>query len=79
MIISNKYEVPDTCPKNCIFKDDLWICIRCPIFNCSKVKNPDFGSMIPPEKYRADWAEKWNKFFKDGTFPELQLYHKKEK
>jgi hypothetical protein len=66
MKISEKeYEVPDACPSNCPFKEELSklgqsaICIRCPVFTC----HPKDNALMPPKEYRPDWAETWHAFF----------------
>jgi hypothetical protein len=75
MLISNKYEIPDKCPKNCPHKKEPFyqgnMCTRCPIFNCSKDKN-NF-CLIEPENYREDWAKEWYTFFTTGKRPVLLL------
>ena len=75
MIIANKYEVPDNCPKNCLFKQEYGyqggLCHRCPIFNCRK--DVDGFCLIEPEDYREDWAKEWSKFFETGEVPELRF------
>ena len=44
MLIANKYELPDQCPKDCKYIDELeffsqsGICVRCPVFCCGSVK-----------------------------------------
>lgn len=82
MIVANKYEVPDDCPKECLFYNDLEeygqgsICIRCVVLNCKKIPGPDGEpfSLIEPEHYREDWAKEWVRFFKGETdYPELKL------
>jgi len=39
MLIASKYEVPDSCPEDCLGKNDGvgqgGFCHRCPVFNCS--------------------------------------------
>ena len=72
MLIAEKYEIPDTCPENCEFKDGPFYqgnaCSRCPIFNCARQSGPgnewDF-CLIEPEDYREDWAEEWFQYFQD--------------
>lgn len=79
-----KWDLPDECPKNCPFTDDIInygqnaACVRCPVFNCKKVPGPDDGepfSLIEPEEYRHDWAKVWYEWFRDGMngFPELKF------
>jgi len=64
MIIRGGYEIPDRCPKDCKFKDDVSrfgqnsICIRCPVFNCSG----DFP-LIDRDDFREDWSREWALFF----------------
>lgn len=70
MIISGKYEVPDKCPENCKFIDDLEIygqnsiCFRCPVLNCSEEMSDD--PPVDKESYREDWAKEWVEFFKNN-------------
>jgi len=78
----DKIEIPDNCPDNCVFKEDLiqfdqsCMCTRCPIFNC--MKDSSGFCMIEPENYREDWALEWKKFFKgEIDFPILNLQHEK--
>ena len=76
MIIAGKYEVPDKCPKKCIFKNDLYkygqnaICMRCPVLICAE---DEFGPLIHANEFRPDWAAEWERFFKYGVIPELRL------
>lgn len=71
MLIAKKYEVPNSCPVNCKFKNDLAkygqgsICVRCPVFACPE--------MISPGWYREDWAKVWYDWFKGDMqqLPEL--------
>lgn len=84
MLIAGKYELPDSCPSDCAFRDD-WkafgqnaICCRCPVFNCSlNEPAPEVGyteswRLVELEDYREDWAEIWDKFFKgEISFPDL--------
>lgn len=86
MIIAGKFEIPDSCPKNCKFRND-WKkfgqsaqCFRCPVLNCHlNEPAPEIGCTEPwrltePEEYRSDWAEAWCAFFKgEVDFPELYL------
>ena len=72
MLIAEKYEIPDMCPKDCKFINKPFsqgsTCTRCPIFNCrSKFR------LIEPEDFREDWAKDWYEFFKTGKSPELKL------
>ena len=66
-----KYEIPDTCPKDCKFTGELLdqsgICFRCPVMLCESEYN-----IVPPEYYGDDWAEQWDKFFK-GEIEEPML------
>ena len=74
MIVAGKYEIPDTCPEDCVFYDSLdrygqgSICYRCPVLICSGDDPP-----VPPEHYRGDWAFEWKVFFENGTVPDLML------
>jgi len=66
MLIVNKYEIPDSCPKDCPLS---WVyCKECPLFVRS-----DFIYKKIPEKHREDWAKAWSEWFKSGykTPPEL--------
>ena len=42
MLIAHKYEVPDKCPEECIFRNDFRrhgqnsICLRCPVLCCKE-------------------------------------------
>lgn len=75
MIIFGKYAIPNTCPDDCPFKDDLAsfsqgiICTRCPVFCCSN------DGLISAETYREDWAAVWEEWFKGNKkfYPELKL------
>lgn len=78
-----QFEVPDRCPKGCIYFDDFKVygqsamCGRCPVFSCQIVGKfpdgePDY-SMMPPQHFRNDWAEKWERFFKEGGIVVLKL------
>ena len=83
MIIAKKYKVPDDCPPNCKFIEELKIfdqssiCIRCPIFNCKKRCLPEDKEfcLIRPEDFRVDWAKIWSEWFQGDmqTLPELYL------
>ncbi len=67
LIAIPEVEIPDECPKDCVYKKDLVKfgqdaeCFRCPIFNCGG-KLP----MLRPDQYRYNWAIEWKKFF-DGS------------
>ena len=89
MIIAKKYEVPDDCPPNCKFIEDMKsfgqasICVRCPIFNCKKFSLlPKIGEysgyedlcLIKPVDFRADWAEVWERWFKGDMKTFPELY-----
>ena len=78
-ISKKRYEVPNTCPLNCPFRNELSrlgqsaICIRCPVFIC----HPEDMCLMKPEEYRPDWAKEWWKFFdalsRHGSPPMPQL------
>ena len=76
MLIAGKYEVPDECPKDCKYLDDLGkygqnsICGRCPVFACPEP--------VEPEWYRDDWASEWATFFLTGMEPDLRFKIHKE-
>ena len=76
MQIAEKFTVPDECPENCIYKNDLEfcgmdaVCMTCPVFVCNP-KNP----CIDPKGYRQDWAAEWEKFFKTGEKRLLDIKH----
>lgn len=79
MIISGKYEVPDSCPTDCPFYGDFRdmgqcsICLRCPVINCAVIPGTDV-CLIEPQDFRPDWAKEWQEFFKDySKEPELKL------
>lgn len=71
-----QFEVPDKCPENCEFKDDIRnygqsaMCIRCPILNCVPIKDEEGEEfcLIEPEDYRNDWAKEWQEFFKSRNY-----------
>jgi len=79
MLIANKYEVPETCPSECKFKEDLGhqgsLCCRCPVFNCEESvgQHGECYRLIEPENYRADWSKEWFIFFNEGTEPKLYV------
>lgn len=84
MVISDKkIEIPDECPEDCRFKDDIQLygqnamCGRCPIFNCrTDLKNDPEGiytPMVEAEGFRSDWAKQFKKFF-DGDIDYPILY-----
>lgn len=82
MIIANKFEIPDRCPKDCQFTDDIknfgqsGICIRCPVMVCKEPTTKEEENYMPIVQaydYRPDWAKEWENFFKDGTYPKLKL------
>jgi hypothetical protein len=87
MIIARKYEVPDKCPENCKFKNDILnygqnaICGRCPVFVCEEPRTEEdkmYMPLVPADEYRDDWAEEWEKFFKERIdYPELKLFAKR--
>lgn len=69
MLIAEKYNVPDSCPKDCPhygfpFSQDS-LCSRCPVLNCRDFGN-GFTPILSPKDYRKDWAEEWEKWFKEG-------------
>jgi hypothetical protein len=73
MIIAFKYEVPDICPRECPDYGCPWgqasLCFRCPILNCSGDE-----PILRPDDYREDWAEAWERWFKNGMKGLPQLY-----
>lgn len=75
MLIAGKFTVPDACPKDCSLRPTSFyqgcICMRCPVLCCKKDENGI--CLIEPEDFREDWAREWERFFKDGTVPELPL------
>lgn len=75
MLIAGKYEVPDKCPEDCSLRPDSFYqgctCMRCPVLNCKE--DPDGFCLLRSEDFREDWAREWERFFKDGTVPELPL------
>jgi hypothetical protein len=79
MIIANIYKVPDKCPADYRYIDELpyqgSICHRCPVFTCA-VDKAAF-CLVEPDEYRADWAEEWAKFFKTGEEPILYLKYQR--
>ena len=76
MLINNKYTVPDVCPPDCPYFDDIMnygqnaLCRHCPVFAC---RGPD--PMVPPDGCRDDWAQDWDELFKSGMTqaPALKL------
>ena len=76
-ISKREYEIPDNCPEDCLYKNNMInfgqssICIRCPVFNCKK--DVDGFCLLEPEEYRDDWAKEWYEFFKTGKEPTLYL------
>lgn len=86
MLIAGDVELPDDCPEDCPFKDDIAnygqnaICGRCPLFACKTFDGPEDDEVGPmclvePEEYRRDWAIVWQQWFADGMMgmPELTL------
>lgn len=83
MIIANKYEVPDSCPEDCAYLDDMAtfgqnsICGRCPVLTCKVIDGTEDGlgmfCLIEPADYRDDWAKEWEDFFKSRKVPKLKL------
>lgn len=65
MLIANKYEVPNYCPKDCTFLGSLnefqfcSLCNKCPICTCN-----DSDLAMSLSDFREDWAEEWHDFFK---------------
>lgn len=79
-----QFEVPDNCPKDCIYKNRFHeygqcsVCSRCPVFNCQIINWEDgttIYAMVNPEHFRDDWAREWQEFFKSGREPILPLQH----
>ena len=78
MIIAG-FELPDKCPEDCPFTDDIAnfgqnaICGRCPLFCC--VDNGAGFVLVEPEGYRPDWAEVWSVWLAGpmDTYPQLLL------
>lgn len=73
------YEIPDKCPEDCPFTDDLMhfgqsaICGRCPVLVCTPC---DEGwALVEADDYRPDWAKVWHEFFQNGMkeYPALVL------
>jgi len=81
MLIAGKYDVPDECPEKCALRPDTFyqgcICTRCPVLICKK--DEDGLCLVGEEDFREDWAEEWERFFRDGTIPELPLQTKEKK
>lgn len=85
MKIGNKlqFEVPDRCPKDCIYENDFRdygqsaMCGRCPVFVCEKSAGPEGEpfSLVEPGHYRNDWAAEWERFFKEGGIVVLKFQH----
>jgi hypothetical protein len=85
MLIAGNVELPDKCPEDCPFKDDIAnygqnaMCGRCPIFVCTTFgsEEDEMGPMclVEPEEYRHDWATVWQQWFADGMkgMPHLVL------
>lgn len=75
VLIANSIEIPDECPVNCSFKENMLyqgsMCHRCPVFNCKK--DEEGFSLLEPEEYRKDFALEWKHFFDTGAFPQLNL------
>ena len=76
MLIANKIEVPDECPKNCQFKNEPFyqgnMCCRCPIFSCKKDENG--FCLVEPEDYREEWAKEFARFFAgEILYPKLKF------
>jgi len=74
------YNLPDSCPDNCIYKDHIYkygqsaICRYCPVFCCMEVldENNQPFRLLEPDQYRIDWLMEWIKLFENGTEPELR-------
>lgn len=66
-----QFEVPDDCPNNCGYKNELTYqgstCTRCPVFSCKPCPYPDeIGgtfTLVEPQGYRDDWASMWVSYF----------------
>jgi len=74
-----QFEVPDNC-QGCHCKPENFsqgnICYRCPIFSCKimeDIETEELWGLINPEDFRDDWAEAWEKCFKEKTYPQLLL------
>jgi hypothetical protein len=84
MVLAGKYEIPDKCPPNCSLRPTTSfsqgdICTRCPVLICAPCppnpKYPEYDGMrvVEPDEFRPEWAEEWEQFFRDGTFPEMRF------
>lgn len=86
MIVANNFIIPDECPEDCLFKDDLKygqnsICIRCPVLCCKEPKTKEeepYMPIIDKKEYRVDWAAEWEAFFKTKKIPKLKIFHDSE-
>lgn len=78
MLIADKYTVPDKCPDNCKYQEELArygqnaMCHWCPVLNCAPCTEDGFR-LLEPADYRLDWAEAWVEFFRNGIEPKLPL------
>jgi len=77
----NKFTIPNECPIDCIFKDDIKnhgqnsICYHCPVMCCKMPLNDEEAKYMPivhANEYRNDWAEQWERFFNTGEYPLLK-------
>ncbi len=87
MLIANKYEIPDNCPINCPFSNQLFsqgnVCCSCPIFICKGIEDSSEYAdedgkfrLLRPEDFRKDWAQVWYEWFKGDmkVYPQLLLF-----
>ena len=83
-----QFEVPDKCPPTCAYLHDIRnfgqnaICRYCPIFACTPVPDPEGEGtvcIVDPDDMRDDWAEEWERYFKEGTPPMLRFEIKESK
>ncbi len=85
MIIAGKHIVPNHCPENCPFLNEISVrgqntfCGYCPVFVCHKDEYR--GCFVEPEKYREDWALAWSNWFADGMkgIPVIEIERKLER
>lgn len=74
------YELPDACPDNCLFRDEVnafsqgSMCYHCPVINCTpfEYEGKRF-TLVDVTEFRLDWAAEWDEFFRTGKVPELHL------
>lgn len=81
LVGKNKVNLPDECPKDCPYYNDISnygqgaICRSCPLFVCTGERD---YVLVSAEEFRDDWAVEWKEFFDTGMkkMPHLKLSNK---